>query len=314
MTSRSKITLSIACVLFVLIAVGGWQYWSHSSDGKDEGKEIDNLTYQRKARPIPPLEDLNKVTRGGEREDHSWALGMADKIARERIELSSGDVKNLMDFIAGEKPASLDDGQWQHRVNSVLNALRAQHADNDGLSDLLMKMAVGHEDPVLRLYALQHLGSWVAREKDPAKRQQMLSLLSQLATKDGEPTAGTAIQMITELEQAGIPVPSINLKSIEKAALKIVADPKASQDLRVSALHTCCDRNLTQVLENARKIASDKKEVTIVRKAAIYSIGKMGAEEDLEMLDGLLSESRLLSEAVKPAIKRIKGRSRKANR
>ena len=40
----------------------------------------------------------------------------------------------------------------------------------------------------------------------------------------------------------------------------------------------------------------------------------MGAEEDLEMLNGLLSESRLLSEAVRPVIKRVKGGFRKVNR
>lgn len=310
MIIRSKIARFVTFAFLVLICFGAWSYWPEDEDTSEDWDTADTSGTQNQILPksIPAYEDLDKVLSGGEGEDHSWALETADRIARERIDLSSEDVEKLMAFIGGDKPASLDAGEWQHRVNSVLNALLAQNAYNSDLGGLLMNMATENKDPVLRLYALQHLGPWVAREKDPGKKQEIVALLSRLATKDGEQTAGTAIQMITELERAGTSVSPVNLKAIEKAALKIAADPKASHDLRVNAFHTCCERKLSGVLKDARNIAGNKDEITIVRKAAIYSIGMMGTKEDLDMLNDLSSESDLLAEAVKPAVKRIESR------
>ena len=112
--------------------------------------------------------------------------------------------------------------------------------------------------------------------------------------------------MITELEQAGVLVPKIDLVATGKAVMKIAADSEASHDLRVSAFHTCCDRKLHGVLKDARRVAGDKNETTVVRKAAIFAIGKMGTKHDLKMLTALLLESDLMSEAARPAIERIK--------
>lgn len=301
---KIRLITLLAFTLLILTGICVWKYWP---DDRDKTEEEAGLKTKSVKAPIPtePYAPLDRVMQCGDSEDQSWALDVADRIARERIALSSSDVQKLMSFIAGEKPASLDDGEWQHRVNSILNALRAQSADNDGLTDLLITMAKTHPDSVLRIYALQHLGSWVPREKNPAKKEEILALFNQLATTPGEATAGTAMQMLTELEQAGKSTGAVNLNAIEQSALRIAADPAASHDLRVTALHTCCDRQLTAVLKDARLIAADTKEITIVRKAAIFAIGKMGSKQDISLLKTLQKESPQLAEAAKPAVKRI---------
>src|SRR6478735_6466936 len=82
-------------------------------------------------------------------EDHSRALEIADRLTREQIQLSASQVRELMAFIRGAKPPSLEAGEWHHRVNSILNALRVQHEPIPDLSDFLMETALRKEEPVL---------------------------------------------------------------------------------------------------------------------------------------------------------------------
>ena len=125
----------VTLLALMLLFVTGVYIWKYLPDDRDKSEVETGLETKAIKKPMPTASyaPLNKVTQGGGSEDHSWALDVADRIARERIALSASDVQKLMSFIAGEKPASLDDGEWQHRVNSVLNALRAQSSDIDGL-------------------------------------------------------------------------------------------------------------------------------------------------------------------------------------
>lgn len=52
-------------------------------------------------------------------------------------------------------------------------------------------------------------------------------------------------------------------------------------------------------------IAADTQETTIVRKAAIFAIGKMGGKQDVSLLKTLEKESAQLAEVAKSAMKRI---------
>ena len=191
-------------------------------------------------------------------------------------------------------------------MNSILNALRIQEAP-EGFADFLIETASQRGDQVLGLYALQHLAMWLPQETNPDKQQAIKDLFTELMRVPGEPMAGTAVLMASDLEQQKME--GFESSAIEQAALRLVSDRKTPQDVRVSALHTCTDRHLTAVLDEARHIAMDKSEVSTVRKAAIHAIGRMGQEVDLPRLEELSKESRHLAAAAMPATQRITQRT-----
>jgi hypothetical protein len=141
------------------------------------------------------------------------------------------------------------------------------------------------------------------QERNLEKRQAIMDLFTELMRVPSEPMAGTAVLMASDLEQKKME--GFESSAIEQAALRLVADRKTPQDVRVSALHACTDRQLTAVLDDARHIAMDKSEVSVVRKAAIHAIGQMGQEADLPRLEELSKESRHLAAAAMPATQRI---------
>ena len=101
MKSRLITLFVITLLLLTCVCV-----WKCCPDERESSEAKTSLKTNTTKKPLPPVPyaPLNKVTQGGDSEDHSWALDVADRIARERIALSSSDVQKLMSFIAGEKP------------------------------------------------------------------------------------------------------------------------------------------------------------------------------------------------------------------
>jgi hypothetical protein len=78
--------------------------------------------------------------------------------------------------------------------------------------------------------------------------------------------------------------------------------------VRISALHTCVARNIKEILPAAREIAADTSAVIPLRKAAVYSIGQLGAADDRMLLESLGTEVRDLRPATDPALKNLQAR------
>jgi hypothetical protein len=209
----------------------------------------------------------------------------------------------MMDFVRSPKPRALEEDAWHHRVNSILNAIRVQQRVPTEFADILIDLASRKGDPVLSLYAIQHLSMWLPEEQDSGKQAAIKDLFERLMRTPGDPMAGTAVLLSSDLERQH--VEGFEPEVIEKAALRLVADRKATQDVRISALHACCDRNLSTVLKDARVIAADISEISVLRKAAIHAIGRMGDESDLPLLLEVAKESRHIAAAANPASQRI---------
>ena len=233
-------------------------------------------------------------------------------LAKRQQQLSDSDAQALLSFISAPKPEGLTDGEWEERVNVVLNALRVQENDVPGLVDFLLKTAEGHPSRILRLYAMQHLALWHHREGDAGKRQEIVSLFERLAGRDGEESAGAAVMFLNDLSvqsvDSGEGVP--DSRFIARVALKLAADPLAKQDVRISALHTCIERGMGEVLPAARSIAEDASAVLPLRKAAIHAIGQLGGEEDVELLAELELQTPDLKPATASALNRLNNSKR----
>ncbi|MCP5532887.1 MAG: HEAT repeat domain-containing protein [Akkermansiaceae bacterium] len=255
-------------------------------------------------------ENLKSITSGVDGESHSVAVDVLVDMAKRREALAHGDMKVLLSFISAPKPEGLSDVEWEERVNVVLNALRGQESDVPGLTDFLLATAEDHPSRILRLYAMQHLALWQHREKSVEKQREIVALFERLAMEDGGEYAGAAVMFLNDLEGllGSHGQERAHQNVIGRAAFKLIVDPAARPDVRISALHTCTDRRMTEVLPTARRIAADTRSVLPLRKAAVHAIGRMGGGEDLDLLSRLGKDSPELRPATEPAANSLRGR------
>jgi hypothetical protein len=233
--------------------------------------------------------------------------------------------RHLLAFINGPKPAHLEDGEWEERVNFILNLLRRQaepSSDGDqgtpvpGLTEALLQMAETSPNEILRLYAIQHLALWYPMEPERVKQEAIVSTLQHMAERPDDPRSGAAVLMLADLQsQRG----GNNKALVEgnaallAAAERLLTDTSAAPAVRLSAVLACVDLGHAEVLPELRRIAKDPSAIGALRKAAIQAIGQLGMEEDLEFLDALPGDDAYLSQAIRPAMEKLMARLKTAN-
>ena len=219
--SRGSI-LALAMVGLVISGLLMWKAWIPETAPQPKERAPIGDGPEETFMPIPERAEL-----------HSRA--MSDLIARATTneQLTPADIQTLLAFISSPKPGDLTDGEWEERVNGVLNLLRRQEVSSfqfqvssgegagslagsgagsqgaagpprptvAGLTEVLLEMAEKNGSKVLRLYAMQHLSLWFGKERDPAKRRAMVGLLEKLATTPGDETAGCAVLMLADVRR-----------------------------------------------------------------------------------------------------------------
>lgn len=240
-------------------------------------------------------------------EAHSLALDVIMGWIRDQRELTSEDREKLLAYLAQPQLPGLEDGEWEERVNEILNFLRGQTGEVPGLADQLVGMVGGEEtSPVMRMYALQHIALWIPREPSEENRVVMVECLKRVAASPTDSHAGVAVLFLSELESnREIPSDLAPGEFLKRAALRLVSDSSARPDVRISALHACTERETREVLPEARRMATDTTLMIPVRKAAIHCLGRLGGPEDRALLESLGADNRTLAEATKPALRRL---------
>jgi len=304
-------------VFIGVVAAAGWQM-ARRHDGARMHADVRNReevpAVHAKRAAATPMEsaDIVLATSGNTGEVHSMAVSALVDMVKKHQPLAATDMQTLLAFIGGPKPAGLTDGDWEARVNVILNALRVQETYVPGLTDYLLTTAARHPSRILRLYAMQHLSLWYHRETSEQKRREIVALLESLAEKPGEETAGSAVLFLNDLQRGAAATGGavVKVEVIDRAALKLAADTSAKHDVRISALHTCVSRNIKEILPAAREIAADTSAVIPLRKAAVYSIGQLGADNDRVLLESLGKKVPDLRPATGPALKNLQARGR----
>jgi len=377
---NSTIRLSVTLVWAALLVLLWHSRQGRLQDSPAGPKEVGDLAPNIRKPTVPPCSTIGRevlaaVTDAHSGEDHS--LAMSDLVARAKAtaQLSPADIQSLLAFISAPKPGDLTDGEWEERVNGILNLLRRQTEDFEtedrrqdgafsvaaslaidghrptlqaessvpGLAGGLLEMAEKNPSKVLRLYAMQHVSLWFAKESDPAKKRAMVELLEKLAsTPEGE-TAGCAVLMLSDMRRketedletedrrqdgasslagSGARVvtnaptgagAAVDWEAVDRLlareSLRLIGDGKAGQDVRISAIHACVDRHDAAPLPELRNIAADPALVSTLRKAAIHAIGQLGAAEDAALLESLPQADGNLSMAIQPARKALAKRN-----
>ena len=233
---------------------------------------------------------LKVLGHGGTSLELEEAIGFLDTVARLGNGLAEHQRAALLAALERGTPAGMADGSWSHIFNSACNALAtARPVTDEALLSLLERVALDDPRLVMRLYALQHVGSRYDAAS-PASQQRLRDWVQRLLADSSSETAGTALVLWRRWEKTAGPG---TLSSLDLSRA-IAADAKRPVDVRVTALHAIGDD--PRVLDLARTIAPDRFQPLLLRKVALNLIGRHGQEQDLTVLQVCGRESPRLAQ------------------
>jgi hypothetical protein len=300
--------IGLMILLTIILLVKPWNIFSNSNVVAT-GRQSDATAIVQSTAKSPLPDRINGREHvlalvGGQEHAQAFAQ-LLDWIKNQQL-LTPEDRDALLAYLTQPQPPALSSGEWEERVNEILNLLRTQQGGVPGLSELMLHMAEQDPNPVLRMYALQHIAMWIPDEPTPEKREAMVKYLQQLLQRPNDPLAGSALLFLTDLEHTGQIQRSAETDAqFQTAALNLITNPKTRPDVKISVLHACVDRKQNDILPTARTIAADETLMIPLRKAAIHSIARMGTIEDIPLLESLAAGNKDLKAATTPALEKL---------
>ncbi len=186
--------------------------------------------------------------------------------------------------------------------NDLINVLRAQNRRPEPLvSALLAICADTDHDPVLRDYAVQHLG---VSHPNGAEKRAVLSALLRASEETDSSIGGTAL-LALERMQSGL-----ERQALARAAFAAAREQGASELTRIAAIRVCGRLGHQPALPLTRDLV-EKETNTSLRMAAIATLGELGDSQDLPLL--LELESGLHGSRLTPAAARAVALIRKSH-
>ena len=224
-------------------------------------------------------------------------------IARRR-DLPDEDVAALMDYVAStscvmrvEREAALK--------NDVLNLLRNQKQQPEGLADLLLDMVASKQyAPVVIDYCIQHLGAMYGSVSDGPTKARIRETFVVVAKDISETYSGTALYSLAEMQNKS-KSESDELRCLTVAACGESVNPIA----RISAIQLAGERGYRETLPMLRGILAGTRRDAVLDMTVAGSIGLMGDANDVQLLESFRSRGgRRLKPAIDAAVQRINGR------
>ena len=224
-------------------------------------------------------------------------------IARRR-DLPENDVAALMEYVAAtdcvmrvEREAALK--------NDVLNLLRNQKRQPEGLADLLLEMVASKQyAPVIIDYCIQHLGAMVGSASDDPTKARIREAFVAAAKDTAEAYSGTALYSLAEMPNKS-KSESDELRRLTVAACGESVNPVA----RISAIQLAGERGYRETLPMLRGVLAGTRRDAVLDMTVVGSIGLMGDVGDVQLLESFRSRGgRRLKTAIDAAVQRIKER------
>ena len=164
-------------------------------------------------------------------------------------------------------------------INEILNTLRHLQVDAGRLRAALIGL---YRDtgraPVLRDYALQHLGSMPASADGDREIAEVL--FSALEERAGT-CAGTALRALLRFVVDGRP---LDQQRLADESSRILADDSYAAVARAAAAQTCSQLRLVESLPMVRSLAKSDQTPRVLRLAALRALGILGDERDATYL------------------------------
>ncbi|QBG48097.1 HEAT repeat domain-containing protein [Verrucomicrobia bacterium S94] len=227
-------------------------------------------------------------------------------------EMSTNDIAVLMDFLNEPMPedAKLGNLFYNSIRNDAYEILLRQKELPDGMGELLVNGYNNpNQDDTWRNYCIQFMQPFYERqsevlsfESETGSREALVSstadseaavppqelqiiqdtLWDALGERDNS-NAGAALLALDKLSRDH---DEFDKGDINAAMLNLAQDEQASLANRVTAIRLCGERKNIHVLETARDLAHNS-DITILRCAAIATLGEIGSEEDIALLESL---------------------------
>jgi len=215
-------------------------------------------------------------------------------------EIPAQDVDVLLNFLVADIPADakLRPMAFNSIRNDLYEILLRQKEMPYGLGDLLVNVVNNpKQDSMWRNYCIQFMQPFYEKAKDmehggenaggataPSATEELQlvreSLWNALEERENS-NAGTALLGLDKLSHNH---PEFDRKEIDTAMLNLASDDQASVANRITAIRMCGDQGNSHALETARDLA-ENGDTTMLRCAAIATLGDLGTEDDLVLLE-----------------------------
>ena len=211
--------------------------------------------------------------------------------------LSEDDVKALMMFLDStskdEKDISPD--MFNAFKNDVLDMLQRQDEVPDGLGGQLVKMFKDKEhDDVWRDYCIQYMAGyyeskWPAgsQKSDDPERKDIESSYWAAVGETNKTFPGTALLALERLSRDNS---EFDRSKVGEKALELAMNDQCTEANRITCLRLCGMMNKPEILPTARVLAQTGSTGPI-RMAAVATVGDVGDQTDIELLQSLAGGS-----------------------
>jgi hypothetical protein len=166
--------------------------------------------------------------------------------------------------------------------NNILNVLREQTAPPPGLTGLMVEMYHDRaQDPVMRDYAIQHLGAWYNRDDavSPKERERIRAVLAE-AVRELNSTAGTALLGMHRLSADD---EAFDATQIDCVALSLVQSADTDTAARLTAIQVCAERGLKEALPTVETLAQTSDCIPM-QLSAIAAAARLGGSQQAKVL------------------------------
>ncbi|MBF0196783.1 MAG: hypothetical protein HQL32_03700 [Planctomycetes bacterium] len=192
-----------------------------------------------------------------------------------------------------------------HIKDRIMIKLENQNVNTPEYLGELMKMVEEKDlDGFFRGYAMQHLRD--AYQVHPGMSSELKSsYLKGMEDKDSD-VSGTALLAIAEFKGD---YEEVELKKVTELMLDLIQDEEAHYPSRVTAMQLVGEMGIGKALPMVKLQANEGKG-TVMKIAALNSLGYLGVESDLAFLQAILAdpEKKIFHEVVRKAIQSIKSR------
>lgn len=232
--------------------------------------------------------------------------------------LSDKEVDSLLRVILTGGPADANVSERARIVHLVTNLLHDQVGPRRDFAEVLGHLAGNPGQPVMiRDYAIQHLARMWNAAGSPEQhdlRQSIRLTIAGLAGNDGT-VGNAALLSLHLLGAASRPDRPSRYDVSDDQLLRLIGpaidNPTASLDRRLAAVRIAGERGFHRYHPVLRTIGTDPSAHSMLRKAAISAIGRVGSlDQDEELLRRLATAEPEYRIAVDYGLKRLKTRDR----
>jgi hypothetical protein len=188
-------------------------------------------------------------------------------------------------------------------VNEIMKQLRQQQDHAPEFGEILAAIVRDKKiDPVIRDYAVQHLGEWcLVNELDA----DIEAVLHEALAETRSSIAGTALIALAKVDSEASLIPPA---SVDAAAIELATDSSANAGSRATAIAICGTRGLTNALPAAR--SSAQSQSMSLQLSSLAYVGQYGETKDQDWLAEIATnEQDTVAASAKTAMERIAIRS-----